>query len=286
MRPANLVLLAMCVIGVVDRTTAYSAEVEAGIYRITSDGQGVEAARTVGGTVDLGERLATNLGDSTIWSLTNRNDYYRVMVKLAAPLERQHRLAICVDGVCEVVGSISAPDADGKVAVLADVVGQANARQVAVALNAKIQDRQHPGHQLRVSFSTVRESHRIGEPVVLSLRIVNVGKTTVRFLEGGQQRGPRNNQFGFTAFAGHGSGKSISDTGDPRHRGGIGVYRELKPGDVFDKQVDISKWFKFEKADTYQVTGTYELELRDKDYSARIIWKEFVTERCRVRIEK
>ncbi|MEO1974203.1 MAG: hypothetical protein ABGX07_21755, partial [Pirellulaceae bacterium] len=62
--------------------------------------------------------------------------------------------------------------------------------------------------------------------------------------------------------------------------------RELKPGDVFDKQVDISKWFKFEKADTYQVTGTYELELRDKDYSARIIWKEFVTERCRVRIEK
>ena len=122
--------------------------------------------------------------------------------------------------------------------------------------------------------------------MILELEIKNVGSTTVRLIEGGKQRGPRDNQFGFTAFGGSGHGKPIPDTGDPTNFGGKGGFHELKPNDVFRKQVDLSKWFKFEKPDTYQITGMYELELQDKDFGARVLWQEFATGRCLVRLNK
>ena len=60
----------------------------------------------------------------------------------------------------------------------------------------------------------------------------------------------------------------------------------MKPKDVFRKQVDLSKWFKLETPDTYLITGMYEMELHNKDFGARVLWEEFATGRCLVRIDK
>lgn len=207
-------------------------------------------------------------------------------MKPAGPFDGRTRVAIYADGVCEAVGSYSESGAPVQLRMMADVVGHANAKKVAAALNVKLQERKHPGHQLLVSWKPMRESFKVGEAVMLELEIVNVGSTAVRFMEGGQQRGARDNQFGFTAFAGSGFDKPVPATGDPMHHGGLAAFRELKPGEVFRKQVDLSKWFRFEKADTYQITGMYELDLKNKDFDARVLWEEFAIGRCLVRIER
>jgi hypothetical protein len=274
------------ILGIAMPLMSTSAEIENGIYRVLADDKGFEAARTSGGKVRLGDRLSQNFGSATIWSLSNQNDRFRLLMKEAGPFDHQGQAAIYVDGVCEVIGSYSEPDAAGKLELIADIEGQANIRKVAAVLQTKPIERKHPGHQLRVSWRPVQESYKAGEAVLLELTIENVGTTTVRFIEGGKQRGARDNQFGFTAFAGSGFGKPIPDTGDPTNFGGLGAFRELKPNDVFQKQVDISKWFQFEAPDTYLITGMYELELQEKDFGARVLWEEFATGRCFVRFEK
>jgi hypothetical protein len=203
----------------------------------------------------------------------------------AGPFVPEGHFAIYIDGVCEVIGSHTEPDASGKTDLIADVVGHENAKRVAAALGVDPQERTHPGHLLRVAWKPVHETCKLGAAVVLELTIENVGTTTIHFMEGGQQRGARDNQFGFTAFAASGSGEPIPDTGDPTNFGGIAALRELKPGDVFTKQVDVTDWFKFEKPDTYEITGIYELELAPEEYGPRALWDDYATGRCRVRME-
>lgn len=274
---------ALCVFRATLPATVGSAEMDDGIYRTVPAGTGTRVTRSSGGTVDLGERISETFGDVTVWSLSNQNDRFRVLMTHPGRFDPRKRVAIYVDGVCEFVSSHNPRDS-GKTELIADVSGHANAKKLAAALKAKFLERTHPGQRLLVSWSSVQESYRIGEAVTLELKIENVGSTTVRFIEGGQQRGPRDNQFGFTAFAQSGYGQPLPDTGDPRHHGGMGAHRELKPNDIFRKRVDLSKWFKFEKPGAYEITGLYELELHEKDFGARVLWEDFATGRCLVRI--
>ncbi len=281
------VMAAVCVVFVTGTAAPVSIcadEFAAGIYRVVPDGQGKRVARSSGGTVDLGDRVSDNFGDVSLWSLSNQNDRFRVQMEQAGPVDGEGRLAIYVDGVCEVVGSTSGSPGKEKRQLMAVVEGLENAKKLFSQLRAKLKLRKHPGHQLLVSWKPQRASYKVGEPVTLELAIKNVGSTTVRFIEGGQQRGARDNQFGFTAFSGSGHGKPIPDTGDPRHFGGIGAFREIKPGETFRKQVDVTKWFKFEETGTYEITGIYELELRNKDFDFNALWDEYAIGRCRVRI--
>ena len=286
MRRTVLTILVTCAIGLATPADIRAAEIADGIYPIVPDGQGTTVLRSSGGSVDLGDRVSGDFGDVEVWSLTNQNDRFRVLMKGAAPLNDRLRFAICANGVCEVVSSYSELDTAGKRRLTVTVVGQENAKKVASALNGKIEQRDHPGHQLRANWKSMKASFKVGEPVMLELEIENVGSTTVRFMEGGQQRGARDNQFGFTAFAGEGYGDPIPDTGDPRHHGGIGAFRTLKPGEVFRKDVDVSKWFLFEKADVYEITAMYELELKNEDFDAKVLWDDFAVGRCLVRIEE
>lgn len=263
-----------------------AAELANGIYPLVPDGQGTRVGRTSGGTIDLGKRVSDNFGDVTIWSLSNQNDHFRVKMDSAGPFDGRGHSAIYIDGVCEVIGSTSDPDPDGKLNILADIVGLENIEKVAGRLNAKPRLRKHPGHQLRVSWKQVKASDKIGGPVLLELEILNAGTTTIHFVAGGQQRGFRDNQFGFTAFASSGFGKALTDAGDPQNFGGHGSFHTLAPGEAFHKQVDITKWFKFEAEGMYQITGIYELRLQDGDAGAPVLWDEFATGRCLVRIEK
>lgn len=261
-----------------------SAELANGIYELAPEGAGIMVTRSYGGEIGLGKRLSDNFGQVSMWSTSNENDRFRVFMQQAGPFVPEGQFAIYIDGVCEMISSHTEPDANGKTDLIADVAGHENARRVAAALGVDPQERTHPGHLLLVTWTPVRESYKLGEAVVLELKIKNVGKTTIRFMEGGQQRGARDNQFGFTAFAGSGSGEPIPDTGDPTNFGGLAAFRELKPGEVFTKQVDIAKWFKFERPDSYQITGIYELELATEEFGARALWDEYATGRCRVKI--
>jgi len=216
-------------------STAWSAEIPNGIYRVVDEGFGTLADRSIGGRVVLGKRLSEDFGEVSIWSTSNQNDRFRVWMKGAGLVGNPGQIAVCIEGVCEVIGSQGKSAGSDKADLIADVSGKENARKIAAAFNAKIMERKHPGYLFQIEWKPVKDQFKVGEAVTLELAVKNVGPVPVYFMEGGQNRGPRDNQFGFTAFSGFGFGKAVPDTGDPTNFGGLAGFRTLKPGETFRK---------------------------------------------------
>ena len=111
-----------------------------------------------------------------------------------------------------------------------------------------------------------------------------IGDEPLHFFDGGSQRGPRNNQFGFTALRMHGHGKALCDTGDPTNFGGIMAHTRLAPGETFTKVVPATDWFTFDAPDTYGLTAMYHLSLCGETFDAFTLWDETAIARCEVRV--
>jgi hypothetical protein len=96
----------------------------------------------------------------------------------------------------------------------------------------------------------------IAIPVIL--RVENQGKTTVGFMVGGRQRGPRDNRFGFT-IAKNGKPVAIKDAPD---FGGIGGYHAIEPGKSLDVTcADLRAWADLDVPGYYTIDVRYEGEL-------------------------
>ncbi|MGA8366193.1 MAG: hypothetical protein ACLQMT_09570 [Candidatus Acidiferrales bacterium] len=155
--------------------------------------------------------------------------------------------------------------------------------QIAKYFHAKVQKRRHPGHRMLVEYIPDKEEFTAGEPLTVTLRITNVGRREFAFMEGGHQRGPRNNQFAFSAessetelVGGMRVGRMVPDTGDPTNYGGLAGSVRLKPGQSFEIQVDLADWFKFKRGETYYVRGSYLMELVDpKTRDSDTIWEDY-----------
>jgi len=261
-----------------------------GIYFVLWSGKGTTVQRADGGgTVVLGKLASTGFGKASLMSVSNDNSQYRLDLAGAGPFSvgaENHHLAIYIDGVCAVVGGHIPPRPDRTMNLeMMTIVGEAAAEQVGRVLGAKLLLRHHPGHQLLVAWHPVKASYAPHQPVVLRMEIKNVGKVHVRFIDGGHQRGPRDNQLGFTAYRNYGLGPAVPDTGSPENFGGKGSFRVLKTGDTFTKEVDITKWFKFEAPGSYKITCLYGLELLPFDAIEAPLWNDFAVGQCIVRIE-
>jgi len=261
-----------------------------GICLIHEKGAGPKVTRNdTGAQLVLGERLTTKFGAANIHSTANDNSRFHVDLTGAGPFPQAQlpgSMALIIAGRCFMIYSRSDPRQDGKLNLGSVIHGEQAMRVVAKVLKAEPQLRKHPGHKFAVTFEPDKTSYRPGEPITLTMKIKNVGDQTVCFHDGGRQRGPRDNQFGFTAFRSGGFGKAVLDTGDPTNFGGIGTNRVLKPGEVFSKTVRLDSWFKFKEADTYQVRASYRLEFHEpggKTYC--VIWEDFATAECSVRID-
>jgi hypothetical protein len=163
--------------------------------------------------------------------------------------------------------------------------GPDDALAVARYLNAPIICHRHPGHQLLVSFTPARTSFRIGADVPVTFRIENVGANTVAFSKGGAYRGAsRDNQYSFSARL---WGRQVEDIGSSNHFGGIAGSVFLKSGEVFADNVDLKKWFAFDRPGTYEVLGSYSMHYFDPEGEAfRTIWSDYVTSAFEVKIDK
>lgn len=152
--------------------------------------------------------------------------------------------------------------------------GEPSAQAVARYLGVKVEARVHPGHQLVTHFTTDRDTFSVGEPVEATLTIKNVGTTTVRLMDGGYQRGPRNNQFFFSAFY---NGKPLPDTGDPTSFGGLAGAVEIPPGKSFTKRVKLSDWFDLSSPGYYNLLGTFILDLVAPGPDMQMIWEDYAS---------
>jgi hypothetical protein len=53
----------------------------------------------------------------------------------------------------------------------------------------------------------------------------------------------------------------VPDIGSNVHFGGLATPRVLEPGGVFEDEIDLSKWFAFEEKGSYEVLGSYEIDV-------------------------
>jgi len=143
------------------------------------------------------------------------------------------------------------------------------AAKVAKAMSVPLEKRKHPGHRLATRFI----AGDMNKTTFVTLEITNVGDATVTFMDGGRNRGRRNNQF---SFAGFHNGKPMPDVGDPTHFGGLAGFVTLKKGEVFTKKVDLAKWFDLSGVGYYNFTGTFYIELMPPDGSHPILWSDMV----------
>lgn len=258
-----------------------------GIYLVHEKGVGPMVTRNdTGDQLVLGERLATNFGAAAIHATNNSNSRFRLALTGAGPLPPAQlggSTALLIGGRCFMVYGRSDPKPNGTLNLDSVIHGEEAVKAVAAALKAEPVLRKHPGHRFVVTFEPDRESYRRGAPITLTMKIKNVDGETACFIDGGRQRGPRDNQFGFTAMRGFGAGKAIPDIGDPLNFGGMGSYKMLKPGKVFQKKVSLDKWFVLKDDDTYLITATYRFELYDPNGKFNhVIWEDFATGECTV----
>ena len=154
---------------------------------------------------------------------------------------------------------------------------------IAQYFHATVLKRHHPGEQMLVQFVPDKAAFKAGEPVVVKLHITNVGNKDFAFMEGGRQRGARDNQFAFSAevvgpkiVGGKMKGEMLPDTGDPMNFGGLAFPVVLKTGQSHDVPVDLTEWFRFEKHGSYNIRGSYYMEfINPGDRDLFTIWDDY-----------
>ena len=273
---------------VLAQPTAFAADARLadGIYFASSSGAGTPVERLDGQKIYFSGLATSGFGKPSLTSTTNDNSLYRLDLEGAGPfpdVAGPPHLALYLGGFCQSFVSTSDRRPDGSMDLTCYVPGDVAAK-LAARLGIEPRARKHPGHQFVVRWQSVKRSYRAGEPVMVRLELTNVGQVTVRFHEGGRQRGARDNQFAFLAHHRLGYGQALPDTGDPQHHGGMAAMRTLGPGETFTKQVDVTKWFQFPEPDTYGLTCLYEVELSEPNVKYPI-WDEYVVGKCYVTIK-
>jgi hypothetical protein len=100
------------------------------------------------------------------------------------------------------------------------------------------------------------------EPVVVKFQLKNLDERIVVFQRGGQQRGARDNQYGFRAQFSNQKvwRQAVPDIGNPMNHGGLFNRVPLDSGKLFEDQIDLKKWFAFDQPGTYVIHGFYQLD--------------------------
>jgi hypothetical protein len=262
-----------------------------GVYAVHYEGQGKTVRRTDGAEIILAERLTDRFGQASMFSVVNDNTRFALDLKGAGPLPAKRTapyFAVVLDGHVLAVAGHTDPHPDATMDFGVQVFGEGAAKAVERRLKIDARRRSHPGHRLLTTWTPTKPRYRTGETATLRLTVKNVGDKPISFRVGGQQRGPRDNQFRFLAYRSGGWGKAIADGGDPTNFGGVSTWRDLKPGEEFTHDVNLSHWFKFTEPDSYRITGLYELELSDvkPDGSHGVtVWEDFAVGECTVYVE-
>jgi len=223
----------------------------------------------------FGARQELKIQKSEISSQNNAND--RFYVQLTIPYDESLGTAsyiLVVSGTAYRQSGSGASQKDTS-SLYFYISGDENAKQVAEFLKTPVVYRRHPQHNLRISFIPSKQEFSAGEEVTATLQITNVGTNSISFMKGGRNRASRDNQYVFSARH---KGKQVDDIGTSYHSGGKAGRRVLKPGDVFEDKISLSKWFAFDKAEMYEIHGSYYLDFNDPEaQSWRTIWEDYVS---------
>jgi hypothetical protein len=262
-------------------STAFGQAVPDGFYLLSDDSSAPSLPVRNGDSVQVGLAQEIGVERSYFYALDNANSQFHLTMWTSPDSPTiDSPFALVVSGRAYL-------SAGGTVHDTVDfgVFGTENAEQIARYLSTTIEYRRHPKHELLVEWIPTEEQFQIGEDVRAKLRITNVGTNTVSFLQGGQNRGSRDNQYVFSAWF---RGRGVQDVGSNEHFGGLGVKRVLAPAEVFGGEVSLSMWFAFDQPGLYTIHGSYFLQFFDPDSEnfGRTIWTDYVSADFTVRVSE
>ncbi len=263
-------------------SVSHAAQVDSGVYWPTTRETSQKVVAQDGKQVYLGEKCDLKIQKAELVSRDNANDAFRLWLTVPydARLESSYGTLI-VDGMA--YRQTGSGIFQKKTCSLEfPISGRDRAEQVAEYFAVQPYLREHPRHCLEVSFVPAKKAFAPGEEVRVALRIRNVGQTAVAFKKGGRNRAQRDNQYVFSARY---QGRQVKDVGTSDHAGGLATRQVIKPGRVFEDQVNLAKWFSFDKPGVYEVLGSYYMEFfNPEDESWRTIWEDYATADFLVRV--
>lgn len=258
-----------------------------GLYLQVSEGAGRPIVTQDGFKTAVGEPVAWTLIEKYLCSVNNENSqfFFSVTIPFDKAFGDERYLLFC-NGVAYRSGGWGS-NGNETYSTQFHIAGLENAEAVGRLFEIEPRLRQHPGHKMCIRFSPVKDSFVPGEKVAVTLRITNVGDTPFAFLVGGRQRGPRDNQYGFTARWLGGSG--LPDTGDSVNFGGICTNKTLQPGEAFEDTVDLGDWFSFTKSGYYECRGSYFMRMLKpivgEEFHITEVWDDCAAGEFAVRIK-
>src|SRR5215471_16652325 len=268
----KLLVIVLCI----SALRVLAGEQENGIYERSQDTSAALVRAQDGELVRLGKRRTLQILKAEMFSENNENTRFRLSVTIPSdPGLGASSYVLIVDGAAyRQIGSGSSQKDTSSASF--EVTGDDNAKQVARYFGAPLRYRKHPGYDLQVSFIPAKQEFETGEEVIVTLRITNVGINAVSFMKGGRNRGPRDNQYTFSATY---RGKQVEDVGPAYDFGGIAAPRVLRPRDVFEHKVNLQKWFSLKGgAGLYEIHGSYYLGFQDPDDETwRTIWDDYAS---------
>jgi hypothetical protein len=140
--------------------------------------------------------------------------------------------------------------------------GRDEAETIAQWFSVTCDLRSPPGYKLYAQFVPSKTEFNTNEPMTVKFQLKNLDDRTVIFQRGGQQRGYRDNQYGFRAQFSDQTiwRQAVPDIGDSINFGGLSGFVPLDSGKMFEDQIDLKKWFAFDKPGAYAIHGFYRLD--------------------------
>lgn len=229
-----------------------------------------------------GESLPLKIDRAKLVSRANDNSRLRLTLDRNQPFPHDYgKLALSVGGqlIRFDSGGYHSPTNH---TVGATIRGEDMARKVARHFGIKAVLRKHPGHRLVVNFKPEKKTYSTNETVWVELHIHNVGEKDFTFLQGGRQRGQRDNQFAFNCER---FDRALPDIGSPMHHGGIAGFRRIAPGQTHTIRVELTKWFGFTQPGHHSLRGSYYLEVIESVERPQTIWEDVLAAEFALQIE-
>jgi len=238
-----------------------NSEKTAGLYEVSSTGSGEAVKAGDGSTIRLGKKSEIQILKAHIFSANNANSSFQVYLDTSDyPVDP--KTGAMTNAVVLRVGerAYASNGGGGKTGLYDSMMFIVPSREEAVAVAKGLSTdcilRAPPGYKFLARFVPTKSEFRVGEPVQVKFSIKNLDDRTMVFQKGGAQRGARDNQYGFRAML---YMKPVLDTGDAMNFGGLCTLVKLEPGKEFSDEVDLKKWFSFDKPGTYEIHGFYSL---------------------------
>ena len=243
-----------------------------GLYHLSTQENAPTIRLANGSSVRLGDKAIIQIFKARVYSLNNDNTNF--LVSLTTAEEGNNNKNLIVSGpVVLRVGDRGYSFAGGNGyagrydEMQFQIPNEDEAKAAAKWLSVECTLRADPGYKIHTEFVPAKSEFHTNEPVLVRFVMKDVDTRMITFARGTQHRSSRNNEFGFSAKL---DGKPVPDVGDGEDYGEFVGMVDLGPGKAIEEQIDLKKWFAFDRPGIYAIQGSYGLAFYRRGVAAEL----------------